>query len=318
MNLLNYLPKEVIEFARYTIDHDPIRVYAPDNPSDMRRMVQASPDLRMKFFFGSGRCADATDLLSLHALGETIRDGAKVIKPSAETCQMLAHVDLNIHMSDYAQPYEGMGVVIPNSVVGTSKDLLAACHWEPGLGIHVATYIGDLMIYQAIGPHWPHTIEEHFGVNDVFEENAVVDDPRKIGRVISRIVLNLGLFGVERGVREVPLDPKAQRRRRRAKHEARFAELAARDAQEVVVQDLDLFLGTSSPSGSGSEAGWHQGLHRRRGHWKMQPHGTARSERKRIYVHSYLVKAMPGSEVHTTLNWKPVDFGTVQPGKFPA
>lgn len=303
MDLLRYLRQDQVETARHVAHNDPISVYAPDDPSDLRRMVHASPALRMALYLGSGEIPEATDLLSLHALAETVRGGAKVIRPSVEVCRTLSHVDLHLHLGDYAQPYEGMGVVIPKEITRTPTDLLAACHWAPGLGIHVATYVGEYLLYQTIGPHWPHTIEEHFGVNNEFLEHVVAEHPQELGKRITRIVLNLGLFAVERGVTEVPLGPKAQWRRRRARYEERFAELAARDAQEVVVQDLDLFLNrTPASSSEGVEGGWRQRMHRRRGHWRMQPHGSGRSQRKRIFVHSYLVNAEQQAEIHTVLS----------------
>jgi hypothetical protein len=303
MNLLDYLRKEVVETARQVVARDLIRVYAPDDPKDVRRMVRTSQDFQMRWFHGSGLLPKAGELLSIHALAETIRGGAKVIKPSVDVCLFLRAVSLNIYLSEYAQPYEGMAVVIPRAVAGTSTDLFTACHWQPGLGIHVATHIDDYLVYQTIGPHWPHTIEEDLGVSDGFDDSPLVDRPDELGRRIARIALNLGLFGVDRGVREVPLDPKAQWRRKRAGYEQRFAELSARDAQEVVIQDLDLIVASSSAhvTQDGEGGGWHQRPHRRRGHWKMQPCGPARSQQKRIFVPSYLVNVGTGTEVQTVL-----------------
>lgn len=299
MDLLRYLRLDDVEFALHVANNDSITVYAPDDLSDLRRMVHVSPDLWMNL----RPQRDQIDLLCVHALAETLRGGAKVMRPSVEVCRVLSHVDLHLHLSDYAQPYEGMGVIIPKEIAGTATDLLTACHWRPGLGIHVSTFVGEYLLYQTIGPHWPHTIEEHFGVNNGFLEHAVAEDAEGLCKQITRIVLNLGLLAVERGVREVPLDPQAQRRRHRAKYEIRFGELAALDAQEVIIQDLDIFLkNSSSSSWEEGDGEGRQRMHRRRGHWKMQPHGPGRSQHKRIFVHSYLVNAEPQAVIHTVLS----------------
>lgn len=303
MNLLDYLTKTQIETAHHIAHHDPIRVYAPDDPSDLSRKVHASSALTTSLYLGSGHLHEPASLLSLHAVAETVRGGAKVIRPSVEICRVLSHVDLHLHLCDYAQPYEGTGVVIPKEITGAATDVLACCHWAPGLGIHVATYIGDYLLYQTIGPHWPHTIEEHFGVTNGFLEHAAVEHPEELCRRITRIALNLGLFAVERGVREKPLDEKAMWRRRRAKHEERFARLAARDAQEVVIQDLDLILTGPSPSRSDGEGGgWRLRMHRRRGHWRMQPHGPGRTQHKRIFISSCMINVQPQAEVNSVLS----------------
>lgn len=43
-------------------------------------------------------------------------------------------------------------------------------------------------------------------------------------------------------------------------------------------------------------------MHRRRGHWKMQAHGPGMSERKRIFVHSYMVHPENGGEVESIIS----------------
>ena len=85
-----------------------------------------------------------------------------------------------------------------------------------------------------------------------------------------------------------------------------MARLAARDAQEVVIQDLDLILRATSRATDGIDGpgGRRQGMHRRRGHWKMQACGPGRTQRKRLFVHSYMVHADdgPDGEVHSILS----------------
>lgn len=293
MNLLDYLPAHVIEIARRIGRDELISVYPPEDTNDFRMLVRCDPGLERALSLLSGTPPDAPDLLTLHALSEVIRGGAKVIRPSVDLCRELAEVELNIHLRDYAQPFNGMGVILPGALFDEPKDRLAVCWWRPGFGIHVGLYLGAVLLFRTIGPHWPGTLEETLGVTGECSGFRLTDGGRTIIHRAARICINLGLFAMERRVLVRPLEPRAEKRRRRARCDERFAELAARDAQEVVIQDLDLrlFQTPSSQDGPAMTGGWRQAMHRRRGHWKMQPCGPGRSERRRIYVPSYLVNA---------------------------
>ncbi len=293
MNLLDYLPAHLIEIARQIALHKLITVSAPQDPNDLRMLVRGDPALEMQLALLGGMPVEAPDLHTLHAFSEIVRDGAKVIKPSVEVCRVLAQVELNLHLRDYAQPYHGKGVLLPGPLIGRPKDLFVSCWWRPGLGIHIGFYVDDALLYQTIGPHWPGTLEEILGVRDDNDWNLQTAEGQVVAQQVARICLNLGLFGMERGVRVAPLDPRAERRRRRARVDPHMAKLAARDAQEVVIQDLDLILkeAPSRPEHAPESRGRRQPMNRRRGHWKMQVCGPGRSERRRIYVSSYVVNA---------------------------
>lgn len=134
--------------------------------------------------------------------------------------------------------------------------------------------------------------------------------PAEVARVSEaipavKLVLNLCLIGVERGVRVLPLDARAEKQRRRSRSDERMARLAARDAQEVVIQDLDLILRATSPATDGIDGpgGRRQRMHRRRGHWKMQAYGAGRTQRKRLFVRSSMVHPDDlGGELQTILS----------------
>lgn len=190
-------------------------------------------------------------------------------------------------------------MIVPGSLYG-GKDSLAVCAWQPGKGITMSCQARSFH-HWTIGPRFKNILEDAL-IDPDEEEN----DDGVVFDHIFRAVLNLNLFALEKGVRVLPLDPKAEKRRRKAHHDERMARLAARDAQEVIIQNLDLILRASSPSQGGGEASglWRQGLHRRRGHWKMQACGPERSQRKRIHVQSYMVHAddNPDGEVQSILS----------------
>jgi hypothetical protein len=291
VNLLDYLPSQAIESARRVVATNPIRVYAPEDPTNLSRLADASPAFCLAYYSANLRRPEMSDLHNFVALGEFIRGGSKLILPSEPVCRVMAQVDLNLTLADYGQPYESTGVVIPKAVTGLPKDILAISHWKPGLGVFVGTLIGDYLLYRTIGAHWAGTLEDHLAVIDHFEANSTIEHPHALATLISRIVTNACLFALERGVRLRRFDSQERSCRRRAVHDKRAAKLAARIGQEAVIQDLDLILPETGPCRTGEPTGRHLRLHRRRGHWKMQAFGSGRSERKRIFVASYLVNA---------------------------
>lgn len=288
MDLTNYLPPDLLALA-----HE-----ATGDPSVFARLHLAQHER-----------------ITLYSVAMMLEGGAKLIKPSAAICEALKGVELNLVIEDYAQPYDGLGVVLPGSLFGATKDRIATSVWSRGRSVIVTffdergrtevglTKTNTLMISPPDGI----SMEEYL-TGGAAAENL---DPIEIAKLseitpIARIVVNLCLFAVERGVRNLPLDPRAEKRRRRARTDLRMAQLAARDAQEVVIQDLDLILRASHSSGGegGGSDGHRQRMHRRRGHWKMQAYGPGRSQRKRIFVQSYMVHPDddPDGEVQSILS----------------
>lgn len=117
--------------------------------------------------------------------------------------------------------------------------------WEPGRPF-VVTCFGECprgcdeslaTITLRIEPRGGMTIDEH-----ITAAGAEHSGPAEVARAseaipVVKIVLNLCLFGVERGVRDLQLDARAEKWRRRARSDGRMARLAARDVQEVVIRD---------------------------------------------------------------------------------
>jgi len=232
----------------------------------------------------------------LIGIAQMLRRGAKVIRPTASTCRALAEVDLNLTIADYAQPYHGMGVVFPAEIARTPRDVLMLLWWRPGIGLFAAACKGGVdnpsLLLQG---DLAQTIEE------ILDGPGSGELDREMRRLV-RIGLNLALFAMERATL-LPLSPKELARKKRAADDPRMARLAARDAQELVVQGLDLIIRETAPSaGDGPQGLYTQRTHRRRGHWKMQPCGPRMAERKRIYVASYLVNATADQRVDTVLS----------------
>jgi hypothetical protein len=214
-------------------------------------------------------------------------------------CRGLLAIDLNLLVEDYVQPYEGVCVVIPGTVIGVRKDVLAASYWRPGIGLIIGCFVHPLVLYISLAEGSAGTIEEV--LSDDGRSPGVSEDDKNRMRRVARIVVNACLFGVERGVRVHPLDRKSRERKKRADQVRR----GCYEGKVVEIQNLDLILLTQATSTSSTEGtgGRCQQVHRRRGHWKMQVCGPGRSQRKRIFVHSYMVHAdeAPKAEVHSVL-----------------
>jgi len=288
LNLTEYMPADLIDIAT-ALNRDPMTL---------------------------GRLALAKEeRTTLFCTAMMLEGGAKVMRPSARLCDVLKNVQLRIEANEYAQPYDGLGVILPGTLFDGSKDRIATSTWMPGCPIHIILFDEPRAGHDGV----TNTTQLHINsppgetIEGSLSESVFIEGEERPGAVefqkvvsVARIVINLCLFAVERGVRILPLDARAEKRRRKSHHDGRMARLAARDAQEVVIQDLDLILRATSPATDGIDvlAGHRQRRHRRRGHWKMQAYGPGRTQRKRLFVNSYMVHADdgPDGEVQSILS----------------
>jgi hypothetical protein len=300
LNLLDFLAKGYLDLVSKISKTDAIWALVPRDKSDLGMKVDLSPWLK-DHFRNAKYIPDSDELMTLMAEAEMMKDGAKSIRPSVEICHAMASIELNISLADYAQPYFGLGVIIPRVLLEKNRDLLAVSWWKPGIGLYICMRDGSYLFHHLVGANWTGTIEELIRGKTDDENNVMDDDEQARFLVIGRICLNLALFAMTHHSL-APLSPDAQRRRDRAPRDERFARLAERDIQEVIVQDLDLVLAETADDQDASPQGRSkQAPNRRRGHWKMQPCGPGLASRKRIYVASYLVNAA-GHRIDTQLS----------------
>ena len=257
--------------------------------------------------------ADDAELLSLYALAELVREGAKVVRPSPELCRVLRHVDLDLGVRDYAQPFPSMASLIPGGVLGLERDALAVALWLPDRGLHVVGFLdgGEALIWSTTDIHHPEPLE----VSLRFHEEG----PRDVATALDRRGRG-PLLG------DVPdrAEPRAARHREGGAGRARSTPRRSgagvvrratsgwrgwrrRDAREVVIRDVDLIVRASRGAcRSTGQGAWHQPAHIRRGHWRMQPVGPGRARTRRIWVSPYWVGlgegATPPSHITTVLS----------------
>jgi hypothetical protein len=153
-----------------------------------------------------------------------------------------------------------------------------------------------------LDPAW--TLEEMWDKGkrawDARDTLGMTPEEAALGSALSKLALNVCLMATAYGVRCLgPANPSHHERLKR------YARLARKRGQEVEKADLEVRLvpiryafaqevtlyhkeRATSQHGSG-EGGWTVSPHWRRGHWRWQPCGPGRQERRRAAIPSVLV-----------------------------
>lgn len=247
-------------------------------------------------------------LLWVEALGRCLADGPKLFRPTEEQFESMAQVELHIPINDYKQPYPAVIVEIPE---GCRRRIALSAEFTEAEVAGVPRYMllrtgqsASDDTYVMGGQKWPfrnYEITHFFQHRAEFAdmEQALMhrllkpgDDPRENAfcEITARAGFNLMLLLVHYGCRIAgPLNPTAY-----AKHRAKpkLAHLAAGDCltiemnQHIVVRKVERI--TSEP---GEPTGREMPAHWRRGHWRNQAHGPARTLRKMLFVPPVLVRS---------------------------
>ena len=200
-------------------------------------------------------------------------------------------------------------MIIPSgSIDGIHVDLVAASFCRPDWGFCVSAVnveAGLGFLERFLPMHQEVTIEETLEAGH--DLSGLEDENRRQARDLVRIVMNACLFAVERGTRPVqPSTKLAPHQRSRKRNQERRGIAGPRQAQLLEIQDLPFMPPSATaavqPGEDDRVEGRRQPMHRRRGHWKMQPYGPGRSKRKRIFVQGYLVSAEEGGDLQTVLS----------------
>ena len=241
-------------------------------------------------------------LLELYAYSKALAEGPKLLCPTVDQCEALEYVDVNVSFDDYVQPFPTFLLELPEAYRHTLTDRfgfecpeLVLTHHDARtkyiLSFRSAGHAGH-STFHIMSPRWK-TVEEALRFSD--ETGNDLDQCE----VIQRVALNFGLLMTYYGVRNLgPVDPESHathlrnaRRRNRGKADrARHlldAEINLIEfEQDVVVYDRqDTARTDSEGDGSSKRPHW------RRGHFRRQFYGHARSSRKLIFVKPVLVNA---------------------------
>lgn len=225
----------------------------------------------------------AGDWLGLKAMSHWLANGPKVFRPSAAQQEALAHVDVNIGLLDYAQPYPSIFVEVTHPVF---RGVL--CYNEPGLLVcDMLSHDNQNDITTTVG------VLEGLIEESLNKFSADAADVAAQATPVLRIACNSCLALANWGTRLEYLFPGEAARDKKfaAKGDAR-ARARLKDAAQLITFEQEVKIHQTHGGGkSDAESGRTVSTHWRRGHWAMQAYGPARSLRKRILRPPVLVRS---------------------------
>ncbi len=277
---------------------------APALAQDMARTV---------FALGTSACIES------YVTSRMLAEGPKVFAFDALTCEALENFELNVSTGDYLQPFPTVVIELPTDYThrrmvsfgaGTHAPDYTVVRHEPQAGCVLVTM--HLTSHQVLtrllklDPAW--TLEEAWekGARSWDGKDTLGMTPEEValGSALSKLALNVCLLAMAYGVRCLgPENPghherlkrhallarkRSREQQAKAAMELRAAPLRYAFAQEVTLYQREPGPGHADAGGAG---GWTVAPHWRRGHWRSQPCGPGRQERRRVAIPSVLVNA---------------------------
>ena len=147
---------------------------------------------------------------------------------------------------------------------------------------------------------------------------AMTPEEAALGSALGKLALNVCLMATAYGVRSLgPANPsyygrleryaRLARKRGREQQEKAEGELRAAPVRYAFAQQVTLYRREPGTDHHGAgEGGWTVCPHWRRGHWRCQPCGPGRTERRRVAIPSVLVNAhlFVGSPADTVATYR--------------
>ncbi|MGC4033113.1 MAG: hypothetical protein QM754_15530 [Tepidisphaeraceae bacterium] len=231
----------------------------------------------------------------LRLLSLMVAQGPEVFFPPFALCEYFENVDVRLPLVDYAQSYPVVTVCFPHDYA-TSRGLdfnyvATLLESQPSfLTILTSNVLARNQSFSFVSESSPSI--EHSISRTMLHGDAVPDARIDAAlRLAARVAINANLYLVDKGYRVKHLLD-ARTRRRRAARASREGRLLLPPQELLLTQDVVVETVRSEPDASGSlDVLHHKQSHYRRGHWRMQPIGPGRSERKKIFIRPVLVNA---------------------------
>jgi hypothetical protein len=243
--------------------------------------------------------------LQLLPLSKCLALGPKLFRPTKEQCEALAQTAVTIPFEDYRQPYPAVVIEFPEDYrrqveeqfkINSSPRFVVAHHDEGRSGA-VAVYAywqpdaGRGSIGTVMCPR-----PEYRVIEDALTRSLIApgDDAADfaVAELVERLALNFCLMLTHLGVKQIGhLDP-AQARKHRKLARSKYTEERER-GELLALGDftlLDFKQHVRLHEVEERPGEWKGGTHRtpkphwRRGHWKRQPFGVGRSQRRLVFV----------------------------------
>ena len=231
----------------------------------------------------------------LRLLSTMVANGPKVFYPTDALCEYFEHVDVNLPLRDYAQSYPVVTVCLPPEYAAARglecRFIASMLDSNPSyLTVLTSNVFSHVRSYAFISSQSPSI--EH-SLSKTALHGGVAPDPRVDAalHIATRVAINCNLYLVDKGFRVRHLLDERTRRLReaRARREGR---LLLPPQELLLTQDVVLGPTQSEPASVRPvTAQHHKRTHYRRGHWRMQPHGPQRRERRRVFIAPMLINS---------------------------
>jgi hypothetical protein len=250
-------------------------------------------------------------------MSRMLSEGPKVFTFDALTCEAMENFELNVACAGYQQPFPSIVIELPKDYIekrvvpfdrGTHAPDFAVIHHDPerNVVLLIVRMSSHQVLTRLLKLDLAPTLEEvwdlgkrAWGPEDTL---AMTQEENALGTALCKLALNVCLLGMAYGVKNLgPENPSYHQRLQR------YAKVARKkDRERVEVADIDLlthpmrfafaeevvlFQKEGVPAEANGGGAWTVRPHWRSGHWRLQPCGPGRSERKRIAIPSVLVNS---------------------------
>lgn len=258
---------------------------------------------------GTGICLNGslnTQMVATFAIGESLIEGVKILDLEGVDFDSLEDIEINVSVEDYTQPFPTVVIKIPESYAKRFKNLeepqFVILHHDSKLNVIITTVILKrvetlLKVYGLVLLNDFPTVEKamsHVVGEEMFRDSDDIGKLEKHDyRSLIRACLNLCLLVDEFGLKRVgPENPgfvnQLTRIRDRVKEPERRRKAQEQINKEPIIYSFAREVKLSPPvpriKGEGSNDKLLIDPHWRRAHFRMQPCGPGRTERKRIRI----------------------------------
>lgn len=244
--------------------------------------------------------ADGSLLLQLLAYSKLLANGPKVVQPTCEQCEALAHVDLSLRFCEYEQPFPVFLVEVPAGIQQqfTEEYSFPCPRFVIPFHLRPENFLAVLCARSGN--------DDSGGVFTVFSRNVfdeTMEDTMRVvktcdgpdyqqGAVLERIALNLSLLLTRYGFRDDgPINPKAfQKQTKLANSKSKRKRERAQRLLDAAInrvefnQDVQFFNKISMTEDSGESTGMLKSPHWRRGHYRRARVGIGRTDSRLVFV----------------------------------
>jgi len=281
------------EEHRFELDESVVETLA-DHPDFLQMIVGISR-------------GESGSLIQLLAYSKLLATGPKIVQPTAEQCEALLHVDLNLRFRDYEQPFPTFVVELPFEIQRKLTEqyslrcprFVVPYHDRPNNFLAVFCEQGGKEFSGGICTVFSRNSWDEMMEVPLQKINGEEGSDFQQAIAIQRIALNLSLLLTRYGFQDDgPLDPKAfdkqwksvnsksQRKRQRARHllNSSFHGIS-------LSQDVQLANKTEPMKPFCVSEGSLKSPHWRRGHFRQARVGIGRSDTRLVFVRPSFINA---------------------------